>query len=177
VASQELDRETGDRIFRSGMQDLGTTWLLRWLIWAGVATATMWGGPDGIWRKRVAIVTTVVVVAVLGVLATIDLFDCRELLPWMGDRPLWQEVLFGSVMAFVVPALLSVLWGPQWRAGLLIGAALALMLHVTVAIVLVYGVFAAVDAAFSGDARRLVKWTTRVAAITIALVAIGMWAC
>lgn len=177
VASQELDRATGDRIFRSGMHDLGTTWLLRWLIWAGVATATMWGGPDGVVRKRLAIVVTVVAVALLGVLATIDLFDCREVLPWMGDRPLWQEVVFGAAMAVVIPALLSVLWWEQWRAGILIGVALALMLHVTVALVLVYGVFAAVDAAFSRDRRRLVKWTAIVAGITIVLVAIGMWAC
>lgn len=177
VASGEIDRETGDRIFRSGMRDLGTTWLLRWLIWAGVATATRWSGPDGVWRKRLAIVVTVVVVAALGVLATIDLFDCREILPWMADRPLWQEVVFGAAMAFVIPVLLSVLWWRQWRAGLLIGAALALMLHVTLALVLVYGVFAAADAAFSRDARRLVKWTAVVAAITIALVVIGMWAC
>jgi hypothetical protein len=46
-----------------------------------------------------------------------------------------------------------------------------------VALVLVYGVFAAADAAFSRDARRLVKWTAVVAAITLVLVAIGMWAC
>jgi hypothetical protein len=177
VASQEIDRATGDRIFRSGMEDLGTTWLLRWLIWAGVATATMWGGPDGVVRKRLAILVTVLIVAALGALATIDLFDCRELLPWMGDLPLAQEVLYGAVMAAVVPVLLSVLWWEQWRAGVLIGTALALMLHVTVALVLVYGVFAAIDAAFSGDVRRLLKWGGIVVGLTVVLVAVGVWAC
>ena len=64
----------------------------------------------------------------------------------MGDRPVWLEVLWGAIGAVVLPALLSVLWGRQWRAGVLIGVALALMLHVTVALVLVYAVFAAIDA-------------------------------
>ena len=109
MASQEIDRVTADRMFRSGMHDLGTSWLLRWLIWAAVATATMWSGPPVAWRKRAAIVVTVAVVVVLGVLATIDLFDCREILPWMGDRPLGQEVVFGAAMAVLIPVVLSVL--------------------------------------------------------------------
>ncbi|MGH3660144.1 MAG: DUF1353 domain-containing protein, partial [Micromonosporaceae bacterium] len=177
VASQEIDRVTADRIFRSGMQDLGTSWLLRWLIWAAVATATMVSGPDAVWRKRLAVGVTVAVVVVLGVLATIDLFDCREILPWMSDRPLWLEVVNGAVCAVVIPALLSVLWWEQWRAGILIGVALALMLHVTVALVLVYAVFAAADAAFSRDPRRMLRWGAVAVGLTATLVLIGVWAC
>lgn len=186
VASREIDRVTADRIFRSGMHDLGTSWLLRWLIWAGVATATMWTGPDVVWRKRLAVATTVAVVVVLGVLATIDLFDCREILPWMGDRPLWQEVVIGAAMAVVVSAVLSVLWWEQWRAGVFIGVALALMLHVTVALVIVYAVIATLDAlgeaARNPAARRTqvvraAKWGATALGVTVLGVAIGMWAC
>lgn len=186
VAGREIDRVTADRIFRSGMHDLGTSWLLRWLIWAAVATATMWSDTDGRWRKRLAIGFTVAVVVVLGVLATIDLFDCREILPWMGDRPLGQEVVSGAVLAVVVPVVLSVLWWEQWRAGVFIGVALALMLHVTVALVIVYAVIATLDAlgeaARNPAARRTqlvraAKWGAAALGVTAVLVAIGMWAC
>ena len=124
-----------------------------------------------------AVGVTVAVVVVLGVLATIDLFDCREILPWMGDRPLWLEVVNGAIFAVAVPTLLSVLWWEQWRAGILIGVALALMLHVTVALVLVYAVSAAADAAFSGDAGRMVRWGAVAVGLTAALLFIGVWAC
>ena len=123
---------------------------------------------------------------VLGVLATIDLFDCREILPWMGDRPLGQEVVSGAALAVVVPVVLSVLWWEQWRAGVFIGVALALMLHVTVAIVIVYAVIATLDAlgeaARNPAARRTqlvraAKWGAAALGVTAILVAIGMWAC
>ena len=178
VAGREIDRETADRIFRSGMRDLGTSWLLRWLIWAGVATGTMWSAPlRQSWWRRVAIVLTVAVVAVLGTLATIELFDCREVLPWMGDRPVWLEVLWGALFAVAIPVVLSVLWGRQWRAGIFIGVALALMLHVTVALVLVYSVIAALDAAFGGRLARALRWGGVAIVITAVVVLIGIWAC
>ena len=47
---------------------------------------------------------------------------------------------------WTIPIVLSVLWGRQWRAGVFIGVALALMLHVTVALGIVYSVFASLDA-------------------------------
>lgn len=178
VASREIDRVTADRIFRSGMRDLGTTWLQRWLIWAAVAVATMVTGPLGrVWRGWLAVVLTVGVVVVLGTLATIDLFDCRQVLPWMADRPAWLEVVGGAVMALVVPAVLSVVWGRQWRAGLLIGAALALMLHVTVALVLVYAVFATIDALFDRRPWRAARWGAVAVGGTLAIVVLGAWAC
>lgn len=178
VASREIDRVTADRIFRSGMRDLGTTWLQRWLIWSAVAVATMVTGPlSRVWRGWLAVVLTVGVVVVLGTLATIDLFDCRQILPWMADRPAWLEVAGGALMALVVPAVLSVVWGRQWRAGLLIGAALALMLHVTVALVLVYAVFATIDALFDRQPRRVVRWGAVAVGGTLAIVVLGAWAC
>ena len=100
VAGQEIDRVTADRIFRSGMRHLGTSWLQRWLIWSAVATATMVSAPwRRAWRSWVAVLVTVVVVVVGGTFATIDLFDCRDVVPWMGDQPAWREVFWGAVGA------------------------------------------------------------------------------
>ena len=124
-----------------------------------------------------AIVLTVAMVAVLGTLATIELFDCREVLPWMGDRPVWLEMLWGALFAVAIPVVLSVLWGRQWRAGIFIGVALALMLHVTVALVLVYSVIAALDAAFGGRLARALRWGGVAIVITAVVVLIGIWAC
>jgi Protein of unknown function (DUF1353) len=187
VANREIDRVTADRIFRSGMGDLGTSWLQRWLIWAAVATATMVSAPfRQAWRAWVAVVVTVGVVLVGGTLATIDLFDCRQVVPWMGDRPAWLEVVTGALGAVVIPLVLSVLWGRQWRAGVIIGVALALMLHVTIAVVIVYALFASLDAV--GEAARqragrgaqvvrALRWGGLAAGGSLAIVVLGVWAC
>ena len=187
VAGQEIDRVTADRIFRSGMRHLGTSWLQRWLIWSAVATATMVSAPlRRAWRSWVAVLVTVVVVVVGGTLATIDLFDCRDVVPWMGDQPAWREVFWGAVGAVTIPIVLSVLWGRQWRAGVFIGVALALMLHVTVALGIVYSVFASLDAVGEVVRRpqgrreqivRALKWAGLAAGGTLGIVLLGMWAC
>lgn len=178
VASQEIDRVTADRIFRSAMRDLGTTRLQRWLIWAAVATATMVSEPlRRSWRAWLAVALTVGVVLVGGTLATIDLVDCREVVPWMADRPAWLEVLTGAVGAVVIPLVLSALWGRQWRAGVIIGVALALMLHVTLALAIVYAVFATLDAVGEGQVGRALRWGGVAVGGTLAVVLIGVWAC
>jgi hypothetical protein len=178
VADREIDRVTADRIFRSGMRDLGTSWVQRWLIWAAVATATMVGQPvRQAWRAWLAVALTVGVVIVAGTLATIDLFDCREILPWMADRSAWLEVATGALGAVVIPLVLSVLWWRQWRAGVIIGIALALLLHVTIAVTIVFAVFAALDAAGEGQVPRALRWTGVAAGLSLAIVLIGWWAC
>lgn len=178
VAGREIDRETADRIFRDSMGRLGTSLLQRWLIWSAVATATMIKAPRGAaWRSWLAVVATVGTVLVLGAMATVDVVDCRSWLPWMGDRSLWVEVVSGAVFAFVIPVALSVLWGRLWRAGAVIGAALALLLHVTLALALVYGVFAALEAAGEGQLDRAVRWTGAVLGGVLAIVLFATWAC
>lgn len=177
IARQTVDRVTADRVFRSAMHKLGTSWVRRWLIWTAVAAATMaTGSLKHTWRALGAIGLTILVIGVLGTMATIDLFDCREMLPWMGDRPAWQEVLFGAVGAMVVPILLAPLWWRRWQAGIIAGASVALLFHVTVAVVLVYASFAAVDYTIDRNVKAF-KWGGIAAGIIGAIVGIGMLAC
>jgi Protein of unknown function (DUF1353) len=178
VASREIDRVTADRIFRSGMHDLGTSWVQRWLIWAAVATATMVSRPIlRSWRSWLAVCLTVGVVLAAGTLATLDVFDCRAPLPWMADRPAWAEVLTGVVAAFVIPFVLSGLWGRQWRAGAIVGVALALLLHVTVAVAIVFAVFAVLDALFEGQWVRALRWAVIAAGGPLVIMVVVIWAC
>jgi hypothetical protein len=120
---------------------------------------------------------TVAAVALIGGLATIDLFDCRAVLPWMGDRPTWAEMLLGAAGAIVVPGALAVLWGRRWLAGVIAGVALALLVHVTVAIALVFGVFSAAEAALEGRPARAVSWAGGVVATSALLLGVGASAC
>jgi hypothetical protein len=178
IANREIDRVTADRIFRSAMRDLKTTWVLRWLIWTAVATATMVAGPFWrVTRERLAVVATVLAVLVGGTLATIDLVDCREPLPWMASRPVWLELLFGGIGAVVIPAVLSVLWWRRWRAGVIAGVALALLVHVTLAIVVVFAVFSTIDAVVERQPVPTLKWALTAAIPTTGIVLIGLWAC
>ena len=122
------------------------------------------------WRAWLAVALTVVVVLVGGTLATIDLFDCRELLPWMADRPAWLEVVTGTLGAAIIPFVISLLWGRQWRAGVIAGVALALLFHVTVAVAIVFAVFAALDAAGEGQVGRALRWGGAAVGATLAIV-------
>jgi hypothetical protein len=126
-----VDRAEADRIFRDAMADLGTGLLRRWLIWTAVTLATVAAGVPPVRTRRLVVFGTLAVVVVLGVLATLDLLDVADLLPWMGDRSLGAELLGGAAGAVVVPALFAAAWGRFWRAGLIAGIALALLIHVT----------------------------------------------
>jgi hypothetical protein len=135
-------RAEADRVLRDAMADAGTALIRRWLVWSAVATATMISGAGTGWSKglrwyyRAIAVVTVLVIAVLGVCATLDLFDVGGApeLPWMGDRGWSVELVGGLAGAFVVPVLLSLLWGRFRIAGAAIGVTLAVLLHVTVAL-------------------------------------------
>ncbi len=127
-----VDRAEADRIFRDAMADLGTGLLRRWLVWTAVTLATVAVGVAPVWVRRLVVFGSLAIVLVLGALATLDLLDVADVLPWMGDRPLRAELLGGAVGAVVVPAVLAMAWGRFWRAGLIAGIALALLVHVTV---------------------------------------------
>jgi hypothetical protein len=133
-----LDRVAADRVFRTAMRDTDTGPVRSWLVWSAVTLATIWHGSVAWSRARHlrylgAAGGTLLVVAVLGVLATLDLFDVVACIPWMGaDRPFWLELAGGLAGAIVVPLLLGLTWGRFAAAGVISGIALAVLLHVTV---------------------------------------------
>ncbi len=144
----QIDRMEADRIFRSAMMGLGTGKVRAYLMWSAVTVRTMWVGPQI--RQRLALIATISVVTILGILATLDLFDVWNVLPWMGERSTVAELVGGALFAVLVPSLLSVGWGRAWPAGLIIGVALALLLHVTIALALLYVAYLGVERIVSG---------------------------
>jgi len=136
-----VTREEADRILRDAMRELGTPVIRRWLIWTGAELGTLWVRPRLRWWWRLLLVLTVSAVVALGTLATLDLFDVWNVLPWMGDRPWWRELLTGAAAAVVVPALLSALWGRFWRVAAIVGIGMAVLVHVTAAVIVVTGLY------------------------------------
>jgi len=134
----QVDRVEADRLFRMAMGDLGTGRIRKWLMWAAVTLPTMWVAPRHRLWLRTVLVATLGIITVLGLLATADLVDLWNGLPWMGARPWWQELLGGAAGAVVVPALLALLWGRHRLAGLIAGWALAFLVHVTLAIIVIH---------------------------------------
>ncbi len=145
----DVDREEADRILRDAMASLGTPVVRRWLMWSAVTLATAFSTLRPRWRWAPLVVATLLAVAALGVAATLDLLDVADVLPWMGESPWYLELALGSVFAVLIPLVVSVLWGRLWRAGAIAGVALALLLHVTVAVALVYGIYWIVERAVS----------------------------
>lgn len=151
---RRLDRVAADRVLRSAMRDLDTGPVRSWLIWSAVTLGTIAAGSSS-WgpvlrlRYRVAAVGSLLLIAVLGVLATLDLVDVVAVVPWMGERPLWLELAGGLAGAVVVPLLLGLTWGRFAVAGAVTGVALAVLLHVTV-------VLAAISVAYVGT-----EWVAR----------------
>jgi Protein of unknown function (DUF1353) len=137
----DIDREEADRILRDAMASLGTPVVRRWLMWTAVILATAFSTMRPRWRWVPLVVGTLLLVAALGVVATLDLIDVADVLPWMDDRPWAAELLLGAAFAVLVPLVISVLWGRLWRAAAIAGLALALLLHVTVVVAAVYGIY------------------------------------
>ena len=164
-------RAEADRVLRDAMADAGTALIRRWLVWSAVATATMLSGvgtgwSKGLaWRYRATAALTVLVVVVLGVCATLDLFDVHVTgvpeLPWMGDRGWFTELAGGLSGAVVIPLFLSLFWGRFRIAGAVVGVTLAVLLHVTLALL-------GLTAAY-----RLLEWlTARVPTLMVTLVGV-----
>lgn len=148
-------RAEADRVLRDAMADTGTGLVRRWLVWSAVATATMLSGSGTGWspglrlRYRASAALSVLVIAVLGVCATVDLFDLQVTgipdLPWMGGRSWWVELVGGLAGAVVVPLVLALAWGPFRVAGGVIGVSLAVLLHVTVALLALTALYQALE--------------------------------
>ncbi|UQA97550.1 DUF1353 domain-containing protein [Streptomyces halobius] len=148
-------RVEADRVLRDAMADAGTALIRRWLVWSAVATATMLDGRGTgwskarAWRYRATAALTVGLIAVLGICASLDLFDIAITgipnLPWMGDRPWFVEVVGGLSAAGVIPLALSLCWGRFRIAGAVVGVSLAVLLHVTVALLALTALYQALE--------------------------------
>ena len=111
---------------------------------------------------------------VLGTIATLDLFDAGPTLPWMGERPWPDELLGGLAGAVVIPCVLGLLWGRFRVAGTLSGVALAVLFHVSVVLLVLTGLYQAVEWAAS----RAPRAAAAVAAVVVAVsvVVLGIFA-
>ncbi len=145
-----VERHEADRIFRRAMIGLGTGRVRAWLMWAAVTLGTLWWSRSLRWRG--ALVALLGVVSVTGVLATLDFFDVLDVLPWMGQRPWEQELALGALFALLVPSALSLLWGRYRVAGVIVGVSLALLLHVTAVLLVLYAAYLALERLVSGPA-------------------------
>ncbi|MGO4255968.1 DUF1353 domain-containing protein [Marmoricola sp. RAF53] len=167
-------RAEADRVLRDALADTGTGVVRRWLVWSAVTALTMVSGAGTgwsvarTWRYRLSVLGTFLVVGVLGVLASLDLFDVDAgpvpELPWMGDRSWPVEVAGGLAGAIVVPLVLALLWGRFRIAGAVVGVALAVMLHVTVALI-------GLTLLYQGLERLAGRWPT--VAIALGAVVVG----
>lgn len=150
TAGDVIDRVEADRVFRAAMRDTDTGLVRSWLIWSAVTLGTIRAGST-VWsrathlRYLLTAAASLLVVAVLGVLATLDLFDVVDALPWMGERSTGLELAGGLAGAVVVPLLLGLTWGRFAIAGVVSGIALAVLLHVTVVLALLTAAYQAAE--------------------------------
>ena len=137
----EVDFEEANRIFRDAMADTGTALVRRWLMWTAVTLAVMVRGDTGwsraeTWRWRLTSIGTLAVLSLLGLWTTADLLDVGlGGVPWMGEGALWTRLVTGAAGAIVIPLVLAQAWGRFRIAGMIAGTALALLLHVTLAVI------------------------------------------
>lgn len=148
----DVDREEADRILRDAMASLGTPVIRRWLMWTAVIMATAVSTLRPRWYWPVVVLGTLLVVAGLGTVATLDLMDAWDVLPWMGERAWASELGWGLAFAVTIPLGLSLLWGRLWAAGAIAGVTLAFLLHVTAAVFVVYGLYWLLEKLVSGTA-------------------------
>ena len=140
----DIDRAEANRVFRDAMADTGTGVVRRWLMWSAVTAATMIHGRGthwGPWRRvqyRAAALVTLLAVAIVGLATTVDLLDIRPswvpAVPWMGEQGTLDELFAGAAAAVTLPFVLALTWGRFWKAGAILGISLALLLHVTLAL-------------------------------------------
>jgi uncharacterized protein DUF1353 len=168
-----IDAVAADRVFRDAMADTGTGPIRRWLMWAAVTTATLFKGQGvalsaaALWRYRIAAAVTIVAVVLLGAAATLDLFDADTWVPqvpWIRESGFVAELVQGLGGALVIPFLLGVTWGRFWTAGVIVGIGLAVLLHVTIALL-------AITVVYQGLERATQRLPTVAAGAAVVLVA------
>lgn len=161
VDDPTIDRFRADRIFRDAMGDLDVGLVRRWLMWTAVSVKTI--QKRGTTSLRIGAITSAIVIPVLGVLATANLFVDRTLVPWMGSRHWALELVLGLAGAIVVPLVMgALLWRPIRIAGVIAGVAAAVLFHAMVLVATVYGLYQLVE-----DRRR----TTQIALGTVVVTA------
>jgi hypothetical protein len=148
-----ITRVEADRVFRDGMADTGTGLVRRWLVWTAVTLVTLLTGdrtaPSALERLyyRLIVIVTVAAVLVGGYWATADVFDRADRwkaavqVPWIPNDALVVEMFFGFVGAVVIGGGLGLLWGRYWRAGMIAGVGLALLIHVSLGVLAVSGLY------------------------------------
>src|SRR5690625_571076 len=132
------------------MVHLGTGKVRAWLMWAAVTMATMWVMTTKRWYWRTVLAGLITAVAAIGALATLDLLGVWNGIPWMPETTLGIEVVGGAAGALIIPTVLAFTWGRFYPAGIIVGVALAFLLHVTVVIAAIYGLYWVVERVVSG---------------------------
>jgi len=132
------------------MEHLGTGKVRSWLMWAAVTMATMWRMPTQRWYWRSVLIGLLAAVAMIGGLATADLLGVWDVVPWIPESSLGLELVGGAAGAFVIPALLALSWRRFAGAGIIVGVALAFLLHVTAVIAMIYALYWVVERIVSG---------------------------
>lgn len=175
VEGHHVDRVQANRVFRDAMADGGTRVVRRWLMWSAVTLATMLLGRGtrwstvARWRYRLAAGGTVLAIGLLGLLATLDLFDGPgPNVPWIPEATWPVELAAGLAGAVAIPFVLGLTWGRFWKAGIVIGIGLAVLLPVTVAILALTGLYQTVE----WVAARWPMTTAVLAAVVVALAAV-----
>lgn len=146
----EVDFEEANRVFRDAMADTGTGLIRRWLMWSATTLAVMLRGDVNwsraeTWRWRTTTTGTFLVLTLLGLWTTADLLDIVGGVPWMGEGPLWVRLVTGAAGAIAIPLVLAQLWGRFRVAGMIAGTTLALLLHVTIAVLILTGLYRAAE--------------------------------
>ncbi|MGO1167779.1 MAG: DUF1353 domain-containing protein, partial [Janibacter sp.] len=155
IGPADIRPETAHRIFRDALADSGTGTVRRWLMWTAVMLATMlnargtgWSTAER-WRWRLTALGSLAVIALLGVLATLDIVGLEAPLvggvPWTGEGPWWARLGTGAAGAVVIPCVLGLAWGRFRVVGVITGVMLALLLHVTIAVGLLTGLYTATE--------------------------------
>jgi hypothetical protein len=137
-APETVPDRHADYLFREAMRQTGVAWLRRWIMWAAVSLRTMTvqikkDAATGKERQskrwgRIAIIGSVIAVwAVLSAAMALDVPDLLSTsrdLPWIGDRPWWNEVLRALAMIAVGTAATTAVFGITLRSsrGLSAGA-------------------------------------------------------
>ncbi|WP_435203376.1 DUF1353 domain-containing protein [Janibacter sp. GS2] len=146
----EVDFEEANRVFRDAMADTGTGVVRRRLMWTAVTLTMMvtgdsrWSGVER-WRWRVTAIGTLAVLVVLGLWSTADLVDVLGGVPWMGEGSFWSRLLTGAAGAVTIPLVIAQVWGRFRVAGMIAGTALALLLHVTLAVAALTAIYRATE--------------------------------